>query len=337
MGVADAAPLWALLDEAGGGTVGMGLPTTSDATEQLCRESAETLADLAAGSLTIDAGSRRKLLFVVVDPVDDVPVGVTGCTFKVDYPNLVVHVETSRDGLGLTMHSVSSQWTRTELDSSYLGPSARGRGVGTLLSRGRLMFLHLVSHQIPTTVASHIRGWFNDAGEAPFWVEFGQRFAPQWETSGEAELALRDDPDRLGQMADQVLPLTASVLSSLGPVNAASLPAFGVLMAEGFHPTGMFDPIDGGPTIVAELCETVTHRLRRRGRAVIGNGNQDALVAIASVTRFKATRSRVDLATNGSIALSGQALRALDVEPDALLTASPLSDSDAGNDPKEQL
>lgn len=336
---ADADAVWELLAPSADELIGMAsLPRSAAAAVSTCEASGETLADLATGSFRIEPGSARRLLFLV-EPAPHTPdgapgepaagpapaLGLTGITFKRDYPNLAVEVATGADGQGLIMASRSEPWTRTELDSTFVGPAARGRGLGTLVSRGRFLFLHLVASQIPTTVASHLRGRFDADGSAPFWGCFGATIAP-WPTSTEAEAALAGDPALLDTLAGHRRPLSAEVLASMGPVNAASLPAFHLLLAEGLEPNGMYDPIDGGPTVVAEIGETRSGRLRRHGRARIGEtGPIDALVSVAGIDRFRAVRAGIAL-DQGTITVDTTTAGALRIRPDTLLAAAPLEE-----------
>ena len=114
-----------------------------------------------------------------------------------------------------------------------------------------------------------------------------------------AERALADDPSRLDDLIGLRRAVTADVLASLGPANQASLPAFRLLMQEGLRPNGMYDPIDGGPTLVAERAETTTAKARRRGRVRVlettSESASEALVAVTSVDDFRVARLRVDL------------------------------------------
>ncbi len=323
--VDDAEAIWELLAPAATEVIGMSsLPGSAPAAEQACLDTADTVAALATGSFRLDDGAKRRLLFLACDTGGEL-LGLTGVTFKRAVANLAVKVTTSDDGEGLIMHSTSAPWTRTELDSSFLGPRARGRHLGTLLSRGRFMLLHLVHSQIPETVASHLRGRFDADGSAPFWRCFGAHLAPHWQTSTEAELALIGEPDRLDELAGNVRPLTAEVLESLGPVNAASMPAFHLLRAEGLTPNGMYDPIDGGPTVVAELDETVTGRCRTHGRARLGRGGPiDTLVSVATVDPFLVVRASVAIDHSATITIDAELAAAVGIADDALLAAAPL-------------
>ncbi len=318
---ADAEAIWDLLKEATADLIGMGsLPTSLPDAQQMCAETADNVAALATGSFELAEGQKRRIFFVLMNTATDRPVGVTGVTFKRLVPNLAVQVTTSRDGQGLVMVSTSVPWTRTELDSSYLAPEARGQGLGVLLSRGRLMMLHPVHRQIPATIASHIRGRFDPDGSAPFWSCFGAHFAPQWTTSGQAELALANDAAELDRLAGHRLPVTAIVLESLGAVNAASLPAFHLLSSEGLVPNGMYDPIDGGPTLVGELNATTSGQRRNHGRLTFGKqGATDSLVSVVSVDRFQVIRTAAGVGPSGEVIVDGSTANAIGLAPDTLV------------------
>ncbi|MBT8240260.1 MAG: arginine N-succinyltransferase [Acidimicrobiia bacterium] len=318
----DIESLWDLLDAGVQDIVGMTtLPSSLERTEELVEHSSQTVTALATGEFELASGRQAHLLMVAVDPISGQVLGISGMTFKQDVPNLAVQVTTSLDGLGLTMRSSSDPWTRTELNSIYVGPAGRSRRLGTLLSRGRFLFLHLVRSQTPATVAAHLRGRFDPDGSAPFWRCFGARFAP-WNNSVEAEAALAADPKLIEELADLVLPLTPLDLDSLGRVNSASLPAFRMLMTEGLRSNGMYDPIDGGPTVAATIGETWSGRHRVHGHSVPDSGGMtDALVAVPSVARFGAFRIGVEIAEDSGIHLHRDAAGALGLEPGALVTA----------------
>lgn len=317
-----------MLEQSRDELVGMtSLPFSAESARAACATSTAVLADLAAGTFELSDAGLASLLFVLVDTTgDERLLGVSGVTFKQAVPNLAVRVVTSRDGLGLDMASSSAPWTRTELNSSLMTAPARGRGLGGLLSWGRLMFLHQVQRQIPSTVASHVRGRFENDGSAPFWRCFGSHFAPKWENSTAAERALADDPSLLDDLIGHRRPVTADVLDSLGPVNRASLPAFRVLMREGLRPNGMYDPIDGGPTLVAERGATTTGKARTSGRIVWASapGPTDALVAVTSVDEFRVTRAWIDVSGADTVGLTETDGAALAVSPGSLVAVAPL-------------
>ena len=191
------------------------------------------------------------------------------------------------------------------------------------------MFLHQVHRQIPTTIASHLRGSFSADGTAPFWSCFGDHLTDGWADSVEAERALAEDPTRLDSLVGHRRPVTADVLDSLGPVNGASLPAFRLLMREGLRPNGMYDPIDGGPTLVAERERTETGRRRRHGRARVSDDLGDnatlALVAVTSVEGFRAVLAPATFGED-DIAIDPMTAASLRVDTGSLLAAAAMEE-----------
>ncbi len=264
----DASALWSLVAGHEDQLVGMtALPHREDHAALLAQRSESTLLDLAAGRFGLAEGEHRPVYFLIVEEADghERLLGVTGIEAKRGVLNLAVHIRTSDDGAGLVARSSSTPWTRTELNSSFLAPEARSRGIGTLLSRGRLLFLLLAGPQLPSLIVTHIRGVFDDDGTAPFWRAFGARFLPEWPTSTDAERALQDDPRRIAALSRRTIELTPEVLSALGPVNSASLPAFHLLRREDLRPNGMYDPVDGGPSLARPLNHTDSARRRLVG------------------------------------------------------------------------
>lgn len=326
LGADDGAALWSLLEPAAAELVGMtSLPTSQAEADALCAASAATLADLAAGAYESPPATSASVTFALID--DATIVGVTALSFKHAVPNLAVEVVTSSDGLGLDMKSTSAPWTRTELNSSYLSPTARGLGLGPLLSRGRFMFIHQVQRQIPSTIASHLRGSFAPDGTAPFWECFGTHFTDSWPDSVAAEQALAEDPARLDDLIGHRRAVRADVLDSLGPVNQASLPAFRLLMREGLRPNGMYDPIDGGPTLVAERDQTVTSQHRRYGRASIVDDPVSpvaSLVAVTNVDQFRVVHVPVSVGDDKRISVDEATAATLHINDGALLAIAPI-------------
>ena len=334
----DADALWLLLKAGSDQTVGMtSLPVSYEATVARCAESAAVVTQLATGEFEFPTGTSATVLLAAFEPESGEALGTAGMTFKNEVQNLAVQVTTSTDGLGLTMRSSSETWSRTELNAIYLGPNGRGRRLGTVLSRGRLLFLHLIRTQVPTTVASHLRGRFDADGQAPFWDSFCGQFCT-WATSTEAEDALERSPELISELSGRTLPLRPENLQTLGLVNQESLTAFVMLTHEGLLSNGLYDPVDGGPTVSAELTDTRTGRDRIHGRVIIvgadgpRNGPPpkkpvDALVSVPAVANFAVVRTDIEIDDRGRIHIDGSAARALGIAEDALVTALPLGET----------
>ena len=64
----------------------------------------------------------------------------------------------------------------TELASIFLAPEARGKGVGRLLSLGRLGFIHSHRERFEDRLMADIRGWVDEDGVSPFWEHLTSKF-----------------------------------------------------------------------------------------------------------------------------------------------------------------
>ncbi|MEM8924493.1 MAG: arginine N-succinyltransferase [Actinomycetota bacterium] len=276
----------------------LSLPSDEADAVDRCRASARMLAELGAATFDLAPGTSRSLLLVLEQregggsaaDVGAGVLGVTGFSCKHDVANFAVEIVTSPEGRGLSLQGAKQPWTCTELNATFLGPRARGRGLGRLLSRGRLLLLSLLTGRIPGTLVSHLRGPFDRGASAPFWDSFGAQVVPQWATSEAAERGLARQPSRLEDLVGHSISVEPALLDVVGSVNRASLPAYHMLVAEGMRPNGMYDPVDGGPTLVGDVDTLTTARDRRP--VAVGSSAADEqhplLLARAPAERFLA-------------------------------------------------
>lgn len=299
----DGAALWDLLRRGEADVTGMSsLPTSAIEAEQRCHAVAATVATLDAGApTTVGPGSSAPLL-LVLEGENGSLLGLTGCTIKDEVVNYSVEIGTSATGRGLSVVGRERAWTATELNATYLAPEARGQGLGSLLSRGRLAFLVPVAAHVPGLLVSHLRGPMGTGPSAPFWTRFGRDVLPQWSTSVTAEAGLIEDPERLGELTGHSLAVDPSLLDVVGSVHRLSLPAYRILQAEGFVSNGMYDPVDAGPTVTCDLVATSTWRRHRRCRVDASERFDDpdgpaeavdGIVTNGAVTGFRACRATV--------------------------------------------
>jgi arginine/ornithine N-succinyltransferase beta subunit len=93
----------------------------------------------------------------------------------------------------------------------------------------------------------------------------------------------------------------------------------------------MYDPVDGGPTLVAERADTATGRARRRGRLRSTEGtltdSRSAFVAVTAVEDFRVIRASVDLSHPDTFGLGPADADALGVEAGALLAVAEVTDT----------
>lgn len=262
------------------------LSTDPALVEARLEDSVATVAALAAGRGVLEPGTAHHVLFVLVDRGR--VVGLTGVAVDGGTPSVQLRVTLDDAGENLVARCDVTTDPRTELESTFLGRTARGRGLGTLLSRGRFLWLHLVADRVPTTLVSYLRGCITDDG-IPFWESFARH--------------LGDPPpppptDR-SVLIGAAVPLDPELAERLGRLHPASRPAFELLVGEGLHPDGRFDPIDGGPTLSGRLHDTATARHLRWGRVgaapatptggPAARESLDVLAAVPDIAAFAAT------------------------------------------------
>ncbi len=314
----DGAALWDLLSRGRADVTGMSsLPSSTAEADERCRAVAETVATLDAGRAATDGDGSSAPLLLALEEADGTMLGLTGCTIKDGVVNHSVEIGTSREGRGLSVFGRERAWTASELNATYLAREARGRGLGSLLSRGRLAFLVPVAEQVPELLVSHLRGPMGTGSSAPFWTRFGREVLPEWPTSVRAEAGLIEEPERLSELTGHTIDIDPSLLDVVGSVHRLSLPAYRILQAEGFVPNGMYDPIDAGPTVTCDLTGTTTW-LRHRRLAVDDDGDggtTDAIVTNGAVADFRAARIHVRLDDGDSVGLSDLGQRSLAVSP----------------------
>ncbi|MEM9133564.1 MAG: arginine N-succinyltransferase [Actinomycetota bacterium] len=314
----DGAAVWDLLQRGQADVTGMSsLPTSAAEAEERCAEVAATVATLEAGRTATNGPDTSAPLLLALEEPDGTLLGLTGCTIKDGIVNHSVEIGTSTGGRGLSVTGRERAWTATELNATYLAAEARGRGLGSLLSRGRLAFLVPVVDQVPALLVSHLRGPMGTGPSAPFWSRFGREVLPEWPTSVRAEAGLVEEPERLGELTGHTLAVDPSLLDVVGSVHRLSLPAYRILQAEGFVSNGMYDPVDAGPTVTCDLDATTTwrrHRLLTVAAAPDAVDPLDAIVTNGAVAAFRACRTTIGLPADGvSVALTTDARRALTV------------------------
>ncbi len=314
---ADIESLHRQLERSRAETVGMvSLPATRDGLAARIDASTSALCRLAQGEAPTDVVTP--VLFVLTSG-DDI-IGVTGCTIDRGSPLVVLRITLDDATDGLAVRLMVERPPRVELGSTFLVPAARGRGVGALLSKSRLVWLALVREHVPGLLMSHIRGRIDARGRAPMWDAFG-RAGRAAEMSAAAAIDHAERVGRLAFLADLVgttIPVAAAEAAGIGAPHPDSLPAYRLLNRDGLRPNGMFDPFDGGPTLVAHADDTET--VRRLGRpwvtAASDAGFLRAIVARPDIAGFRAAATDIDLAADVA-AVPGDVLSGLSLTPGA--------------------
>lgn len=150
----------------------------------------------------------------------------------------------------------------TELASIFLSPEARGSGAGRLLSLGRLGFIHAHRELFEEQLMADIRGWVNETGISPFWMNLTSRFIPigfdeaDSLSSGESSFI----SDLLPSMPILLNLMPESVSDCAGKAHDLSVGAMRMLESAGFQTTDLCDVFDGGPAIRCGIKDTLISR-----------------------------------------------------------------------------
>jgi len=150
----------------------------------------------------------------------------------------------------------------TELASLYLSKAARGKGVGRLLSLGRMAFIHLHSNMFHDRLMADIRGYSDSKGVSPFWKHLTSKFI-RTEFDKADQLSGTDARFIIELLPD--LPILLNLLPDIvgecaGKPHDLSASAMCMLIEAGFEATDLCDIFDGGPSI---QCKTKTTLITR--------------------------------------------------------------------------
>jgi len=147
----------------------------------------------------------------------------------------------------------------TELASLFISQDARGRGLGRLLSYGRLAFICAHPELFEDRLMSDIRGWTDSAGVSPFWTHLTSKFIPTDFDNADKTSTID------GRFIIELLPSLPIILNTLplivgecvGRAHDYSAPALAMLKAVGFKSGDLCDVFDGGPSIECHTDSTL--------------------------------------------------------------------------------
>jgi arginine N-succinyltransferase len=188
----------------------------------------------------------------------------------------------------------------TELTSLFLAPAHRGKGLGTLLSKSRLLFIAEIPQLFADKVIAEIRGISDDHGRSPFWDSLGQHFfAMDFPTAD--HLVGTGNKSFIAELMPKhpiyVLFLSKAAQEVIGKPHESSKSALRLLESEGFHYESYVDIFDAGPTVECRRDEIRSLRESRRLASRIGPVGRGAARCLLSNARFRDFRCSLSLAT----------------------------------------
>lgn len=145
---------------------------------------------------------------------------------------------------------------KTEICTLFLSPDFRKHGNGSLLSRGRFLFMAQFPHLFSDLVFAEMRGISSAQGESPFWEAVGRHFFCMDFVRAD-RLSATTDKQFISDLMPR-FPIYADLLPEaaqrvIGKPHHETKPALKMLEREGFSSKGYVDIFDAGPTVEASL------------------------------------------------------------------------------------
>jgi arginine N-succinyltransferase len=219
----------------------------------------------------------------------------------------------------------------TELTSLFLSPRHRGKGLGTLLSKSRLLFISEFSQRFADKVIAEIRGISDTRGRSPFWDGLGQHFfAMDFPTAD--HLVGAGNKSFIAELMPKhpiyVLFLPRDAQEAIGKSHENSRHALRLLEDEGFRYENYIDIFDAGPTVECRREDIRAVRTSQRLHLRLGPVDANAMRCLVSNTRardFRCCLSTLVLDGSGTAIIDREtagALRISDGEPVRVLELS---------------
>lgn len=214
----------------------------------------------------------------------------------------------------------------SELAGLALHPSARGRGLGRLLSLSRLLYVAAHRERFADHLIAELQGIQDRLGRSPFWDWVGRKFFAR-------EFAEVDFLCGLGHkefIADLMPPhpiyvdlLPDEVRAAIGACHVDALPALELLQREGLEHAGQVDIFDAGPILDAPIDAIRTVSIAQYGHVAGRAADAGPRQLVATLDGFRSCLSTVSSAGGGAAALPGPVLETLGLEAGVELVWAP--------------
>ncbi|WP_425408924.1 arginine N-succinyltransferase [Hyphococcus sp.] len=206
-----------------------------------------------------------------------------------------------------------------EVGSLFLSPEARGGGYGKYLAKSRYLFIAQHRRLIADPVCAELRGWRDKNGEQPFWESLGKLFFDmEFEDADLTNSALGNQfiSDLLPRHPIYVAMLPKAARDILGKPHDDALPAFNMLLREGFAFRGYIDVFDAGPLVDAHIDDIATIKNSKLCDAKIGDPGDAPvhLLAAGYLTTFRTARAPAKI-DGDAVTISTDTAAALGVKP----------------------
>lgn len=206
-----------------------------------------------------------------------------------------------------------------EVGMLFLSPDARGGGYGKLLARSRYLFIAQHRRLIADPVCAELRGWRGPGGEQPFWDALGKPFFDmEYEAADVANSAMGNQfiADLMPRHPIYTALLPEAARDILGRPHDNAMPAFNMLLEEGFAFRGYIDVFDGGPLVDAHIDDIKTvyeSRVFEVGEIADPDEAPQMLIAAGKLSTFRVARASAKI-EGGTIVFDAETARTLGVK-----------------------
>ena len=206
-----------------------------------------------------------------------------------------------------------------EVGSLFLSPDLRGGGFGKYLARARYLFIAQHRDLIADPVCAELRGWRAPNGEQPFWESLGKIFFDmEFEDADVTNAALGNQfiTEMMPRYSIYVALLPKAAREILGRPHDNAVPAYKMLLSEGFSFRGYIDVFDDGPLVDANIDDIKTVKESGVYKVKIAEPGEAAptmLIAAGRLANFRTVRAPA-LAEDETITISAETAAALGVK-----------------------
>ncbi len=199
---------------------------------------------------------------------------------------------------------VQHQKGPSEVCSLFLDENSRGKGIGSLLSLGRFLYIADHPHRFTNEIMANLRGIIHPDGSCPFYDEIGVYFFKR--PFMEAISLSQQDPELFQKLIPEH-PIYIDLLSQaaknvLGKTHVDTVRALSLLSEIGFKVVDEYDILDGGPKLsstrnliepVAKSYNACIHRIEKQ-ETLQGTHISKAYISTpATSSYFKATKTYI--------------------------------------------
>ncbi len=308
----------ALAKQSGGGMTN--LPPEPDALR--------TRIDFASKSFEMNATEPGGEVYMMVLELDGKVLGVSAVFSAVGLDhgfvnyriNKTVHASTQlRKRVERRLLVPTHDFTGcAEVGSLFLSPDARGGGYGKYLARTRYLFIAQHRDILADPVCAELRGWRGPNGEQPFWEVLGKPFFDmEFEAADVANSAMGNQiiADMMPRHPIYVALLPEAAREILGRPHDSAMPAYDMLLKEGFQFRGYIDVFDGGPLVDAPIDEIETVKASKvYSIATVADPGEATMMLMAAgrLSTFRALRAPAKI-DGEKMTISEESARALGV------------------------